>query len=86
MIKCFTHFNRMLKPNKFFVIVVGDSIIRNEFIDGLEITKQIAKETNFEYIEEINYSLNLISRTFNSHFRNKTKREHIILLRNIKSG
>jgi len=86
MIKCFAHFNRILKPNKYFVIIIGDSIIRNEFIDGLEITKQIAEKTNFEYVEEINYSLNLISRTFNSHFRNKTKNEHIILLKNIKRG
>ena len=84
MIKCFNHFHRILKPNKYFVIVVGDSIIRKEFIDGLEITKQIAERTNFEYVEEINYSLNLISKTFNSRFRNKTKFEHVILLRNSK--
>jgi DNA modification methylase len=84
MVKCFNHFNRILKPNKYFVIVVGDSIIRGEFINGLEITKEIAGKTNFQYIEEMNYSLNLISRTFNSQFRNKTKNEHIILLKNIK--
>jgi len=84
MTKCFAHFNRILKPNKYFVIIIGDSIIRNKFIDGLEITKQIAEKTNFECVDEIKYSLNLISRTFNSYFRNKAKNEHLILLKNVK--
>lgn len=84
MIKCFNHFSRILKPDKYFMVVVGDSIIRKKFMDGLEITKRIASETCFEYIDEVSYSLNLISKTFNASFRNKSKMEHIILLKNKK--
>lgn len=84
MIKCFSHFNRILKPNKYFVIVMGDSIIRKQFIDGSEIIKRISANTKFRYVKEVSYSLNLISKTFNTSFRNKSKKEHIILLKNVK--
>ncbi len=81
---CFSHFHRMLKPNGYFILIIGDSIIRKEFTDAASLTKHIANSTGFEYLQEFSYSLNLVSRTFNSSFRNKTKKEHIILLKNIK--
>ena len=80
---CFEQFHRVLKPDKFVVMVIGDAIIRKNFIDALELSKLLAEETGFEYVQEFSYSLNLISRSFNSSFRNKTKNEHIIILRNV---
>lgn len=81
---CFEHFHRVLKADHFFVLVIGDAIIRKNFFDAATLTQELANRTGFEYVEKLSYSLNLISRTFNPSFRNKTKNEHIILLK--KSG
>jgi len=84
MTRCFEHFSRILKPNRNFVIVVGDSIIRHELLKGDEIVSELAESTGFEVEDMVRYSLNFASKTFNPAFRNRTKQEHIILLKNIK--
>lgn len=84
MIMCFKQFSRVLKANKFFVIVIGDSIIANQFIDAYDLTNEISKETSFECVQSLNYNLSKVSKTFNPSFRNTKKKEHIILLRNSK--
>lgn len=84
MVKCFENIGYVLKPNKPFVIVVGDSIIRGELLKGDEIISEIAKKTGFKVLDKVNYSLNYSSKSFNPAFRSKVKEEHIILLRNEK--
>ncbi|MGC8556983.1 MAG: DNA methyltransferase [Fervidicoccus sp.] len=81
---CFSQLGRILKPNKPFVIVVGDSIIRKEFLEGDTIIKEIADRTNFKVVSKVSYSLNYTSKSFNPAFRSKIKQEHIILLKNEK--
>jgi site-specific DNA-methyltransferase (cytosine-N4-specific) len=81
---CFSHFARILKPDKSFVIVVGDSIIRKELLKGDIIIKEIAEKTGFKIISKVSYSLNYVSKSFNPAFRSKAKQEHIILLENKK--
>jgi site-specific DNA-methyltransferase (cytosine-N4-specific) len=84
MTRCFERFRRVLKPNKPFVIVVGDSIIRKELFRGDVVINEIAEKTGFKLMDKVNYSLNYASKSFNPAFRNKTKEEHIILLNNEK--
>lgn len=84
MTKCFECFNKILGANKFFVIVVGDAIIDGKLSKGDEVIKEIAKETNFKFMDKISYNLTLVSRLFNPAFRNTSKEEHIIFLKNEK--
>jgi len=84
MTKCFDHFSRILKPEKSFVIVVGDSVIRKELLKADEIIGELAEKTGFKIVDEIQYNLSYASKTFNPAFRNKTKQEHIMLLKNEK--
>ena len=84
MIACFSQFTRILKLDKFFIIVIGDSIIRKQLLKGDVIIEKIANKTNFKVIDKVSYSLNYASKSFNPAFRNKDKQEHIILLKNEK--
>ena len=62
MTACFSHFARILKLDKPFVIVVGDSIIRKEFFRGDIIIKEIAEKTGFKVVDKVSYSLNYASK------------------------
>jgi len=84
MTRCFEHFSQILKPEKPFVIVVGDSIIRKELLKANEIVSDLAAKTGFKVLDEVRYNLSYASKTFNPAFRNKSKEEHIILLQNKK--
>jgi DNA modification methylase len=84
MIKCFDRFSRVLKPEKPFVIVIGDSIIRKKLLKADEIIGELAEKTGFTVLDEVQYNLSYASKTFNPAFRNKSKQEHIILLKNVK--
>lgn len=84
MTKCFAQFSRVLKPDKKFVIVIGDSIIRKELHKGDEIIALIASKNGFKIEDKIAYNLGYASKLFNPAFRNKSKQEHVILLRNSK--
>jgi site-specific DNA-methyltransferase (cytosine-N4-specific) len=84
MTQCFEHFRRILKPQRFFVIVIGDSIIRKELWKGDEVVSELADRSGFKVVDKVDYNLSYASKTFNPAFRNKTKHEHIILLKNEK--
>jgi hypothetical protein len=84
MVKCFEYFHQTLKSEKPFVIVIGDSVIRKEFLRADVIVEGLAKKTGFKLLDEAHYDLSYASKTFNPAFRNKAKQEHIILLQNVK--
>jgi site-specific DNA-methyltransferase (cytosine-N4-specific) len=83
MKKCFERFGRILKPEKPFIIVVGDSVIRKKLLKADEIIGELAEKTSFKVLDEVRYNLSYASKTFNPAFRNKSKQEHIILLQNM---
>jgi len=83
MTKCFERFGCILKPEKPFIIVVGDSVIRKKFLKADEIIGELAEKTGFKVLDEVQYNLSYASKTFNPAFRNKSKQEHIILLQNM---
>jgi site-specific DNA-methyltransferase (cytosine-N4-specific) len=84
MAKCFEQFSRILKPDKKFVIIIGDSVIKQELQRADEIIAVIASKNGFKIEDKISYNLGYASKLFNPEFRNKSKQEHIILLRNTK--
>lgn len=84
MTECFKHFHKALNSEKPFVIVIGDSIIRKEFLKADEIVEDLAEKTGFKVLDEVCYDLGYASKAFNPAFRNKAKQEHIILLQNVK--
>ncbi len=86
MQKCFYNFSKILKPEHYFAIVIGDSVIRGIRYDGFEIIKNIADITGFKVEDHISYELDVISRLFNKSFRAAGKKEHIIVLKNTKEA
>ncbi len=81
---CLKEMSRVLKPNKYAVIVIGDSVIRGKLIRVNDIMKKIAHENNFEFVREISYNLKKNSRMFNPKFTNGDKLEYIMFFRNVK--
>jgi len=82
--KCLNEMSRVLKNNKFAIIIIGDSVIRGKLIRANKLMKDIAMKNNFEFVKEISYNLKKSSKQFNTKFRNKDKLEHIIVFKNIK--
>jgi site-specific DNA-methyltransferase (cytosine-N4-specific) len=80
---CFSHFNRILKKNGYFVFIIGDCIINHQRYSGKDLTAKMIKKTGFKMVSELNYELDDISKLFVKAFRQKNKKEHIILLQNV---
>ena len=79
---CLAGLQRVVKPEKAIVIVMGDSIVQGQLIDGFEIISNVAKEAGLTAIDHSTYSLDDISRTFGKGFRTKGKMEHLVVLKN----
>lgn len=84
LLLCLKEMNRVLKPEKMAVIVIGDSVIRGELIRANRLIKDIATESNFKVEKEISYKLSKVSKMFNPKFTNKDKLEYIMFLKNTK--
>lgn len=82
--KSLKEMSRVLKNNKYAVIVIGDSVIRGKLISANELMKDIAPKNNFKFIKEISYNLKENSRMFNPKFTNGDKLEHIMFFQNEK--
>ena len=80
---CFSHFNRILKKDGYFVFIIGDCIINHQRYSGKDLTAKMIEKTGFKMVNELNYELDEISKLFVKAFRQKKKKEHIILLRNV---
>lgn len=81
---CLKEMSRVLKNNKFAVIVIGDSVIRGKLIRTNDLMKEIASKNNFKFVKEISYNLKENSRMFNPKFTNGDKLEHIMFFQNEK--
>jgi DNA modification methylase len=84
MQKGFEHLRRVLRPEAYMAIIIGDSIIRKELLRGDELIDELSQKAGFRTIDSVEYDLGLASKTFNRAFRDRSKREYIILLQNIK--
>ena len=82
--KCLKEMSRVLKNNKFAVIVIGDSIIRGKLISANDLMKEISPKNNLQFIKETSYNLKENSKMFNPKFTNGDKLEHIMFFQNKK--
>jgi len=81
---CLKEMSRVLKPNKYAVIVIGDSIIRGELIRVNKLLDNLAKNNNFKLVKCISYNLKKNTRMFNPKFTNGDKLEYIMFFKNEK--
>lgn len=79
---CISHLHRILKKNRFFAIVVGDSIIGGKIINGDELIANLCAN-KFSVVDKLYYNLSISSKSFNPSFRNSKKNEHILLLKKV---
>jgi DNA modification methylase len=84
MQKGFDHLKRILRPDGLMAIIIGDSIIRKEFLRGDELVAKVSQKIGFRIVDSVDYDLGLASKTFNRAFRDRSKQEHIVLLQNTK--
>ena len=82
---CFTEVVRVLKHNKYAVIVIGDSIIRKKFFDSKKMMIALGLQIGLEFVDSISEKLYKTTRMFNPKFTNSQKSEHIMLFKNIKN-
>ena len=83
MEKCFKTVSKILKKNKYFVFVIGDSILKGRNIKNNELLKEVSENTTFKYISEFSRNLNLRKKSFNPKIGN-IKTENILIFQNIK--
>lgn len=76
--------SRVSKPKSNFVMIIGDGIVRGITIDMSQIISEICQDSNYKIqsIESVN--LSETTRSFNRKFSNASKKEHSIILTNMK--
>ncbi|HPX76626.1 MAG TPA: hypothetical protein PLW77_08590, partial [Bacteroidales bacterium] len=84
MLNIMSELSRVSKPNSNFVMIIGDGIVSGVTIDMSQIIAEICQDSNYKIqsIESVN--LSDITRSFNKKFSNAPKKEHNIILTNIK--
>jgi site-specific DNA-methyltransferase (cytosine-N4-specific) len=83
LIKCFAEMQRVLKPNHFAFIVIGDSVIKKELIKIEKEISNFAPKIGFKVNEILSSDLSKHSRIFNPTYAQKGKKEHLIILEKI---
>lgn len=83
MEKCFVNTSKILKRGSYFVLVIGDSILKGRNIQNNEILKQAAENTTFNFVTEFARNLKLSKKSFNPKIGN-IKTEKIIVFENLK--
>ncbi len=81
--KCFFNIRKILKPGSYFVLVIGNSILKGRSIKNDEILKEVARNTPFNFVTEFTRNLNLRKKSFNPMIGN-IKTEKIVVFENIK--
>ena len=72
--------DRLIKKN---ISIIDLGPLENKTVDYPDYAKKLASRTGFEVIKGLNYELDSTSRLFIKSFRQKGKKEHILLLQKI---
>jgi site-specific DNA-methyltransferase (cytosine-N4-specific) len=83
MEKNFNSVSKILKNGSYFIVVIGDSILKGRNIKNNVILKELSANTQFTYIKEFSRNLNLKKKSFNPKIGN-IKTEKIIIFKNNK--
>ncbi|MFL9837207.1 site-specific DNA-methyltransferase [Flavobacterium sp. ST-75] len=86
MVDCFKSVHKVTKPGKMIFIIVGDSIIKGEFIKMDDFYKEVCQESGMKFIGLTSYKMKNASRSFISqntsskHF--EQKQTHVLVFQN----
>ena len=83
MEQCFNNTSQILVKGGYFVLVIGDSILKGRNIQNNKILKDAAKNTPFSFVTELSRTLNLRKKSFNPKIGN-IKTEKIVVFENLK--
>lgn len=83
MAKCMLNTSKILKKGSYYVLVIGDSILKGRNIQNNEILKQAAENTPFNFVTEFTRNLKLSKKSFNPKIGN-IKTEKIVVFENLK--
>jgi site-specific DNA-methyltransferase (cytosine-N4-specific) len=76
--------SRVSKPKSNFVMVIGDGIVDGITIDMSQVIAEICQESNYKIQSVESVNLSDTTRSFNKKFSNAPKKEHNIILINLK--
>lgn len=80
----FENLHRILKPEKKFILFIGDGVVKGRFIDMAEFMEIIAKQTGFEMTERESIPLKQVSKGFIKDSKIDKKKHHVIIFTNKK--
>jgi len=81
MMDCFSQISRVLKSHGYCCIVIGDAIIRRQYIRMDQVISQIARKTGLRHIRDIHYPLRRYTRTFTPNIKTGQKSGHIMFFK-----
>lgn len=80
LLKIFQNISSVLKPKKFFAILIGDGIVKGKKVKADELVNEIANLSGFEHISTSSIPLKKVSRRFIKGTHNHKKLHHVIIL------
>ncbi len=83
MEKCFQNTSDILYPGSYFVLVIGNSILKGRTIENNLLLKDAARTTPFVFVKEYSRTINSNKKSFNPVIGN-IKTEKIVIFRNDK--
>ena len=84
MNQMFTNLHRLLKPDKKFVLFIGDGIVKDRVINMSTMITKISKATGFKLLHKDTVPLKQVSRGFIKSEKIKKKKHHIMIFNNCK--
>lgn len=82
--RCFKEVSRVLKNDKYAIIIIGDSIIRGVHYNAKYFTQKIFKKYNMKLVNHDKENLKKTSKMFNPSFTNKNKDEYVLVFKKSK--
>jgi len=86
MMDCFAELEKVTKLGKLVFVLVGDSIVRNEFMEMDKFYEEICENLGFQFVAKTSYPLNDITRSFRARAsgsrKDFRKSQHILVFQN----
>jgi DNA modification methylase len=82
--KIMNELSRVSKPKSHFVMIIGDGIVDGVTIDMSRVIAETCQKSSYRIESVKSVNLSDITRSFNKKFSNAPKKEHSIVLTNLK--
>jgi site-specific DNA-methyltransferase (cytosine-N4-specific) len=81
LVKIFQGVNKVLKPEGYFALLIGDGIVKGKKVKANELVAETAKLSGFELTQTMSIPLKDVSRRFIKGTNRHKKLHHVIVLR-----